>query len=158
VDQLIGAMDRISSQYNVKLGIIGDGPEKQHLEARRDSMDNPECIDFLGFLDEYERVLGHMRACDIFVSPSTREGFGLTFAEAMAADCSVIAGDHPDSAADEVIGNAGFLSKPTVGCISETVEMVLSGKKPEVEPRERAQRFDWDNVASQAEDAYRSVI
>lgn len=158
VDQLIEAMDRINSQYNVTLGIIGDGPEKQRLKVKRDSMDNPECVDFLGFLDEYERVLGHMRACDIFVSPSTREGFGLTFAEAMAADCIVVAGDHPDSAADEVIGNAGFLSKPTAECIAETIKMVLSGKEPEIEPRERAQQFDWDNVASQAEDTYRSII
>jgi glycosyltransferase involved in cell wall biosynthesis len=76
----------------------------------------------------------------------------------MAADCSVIAGDHPDSAADEVIGNAGFLTKPTVECIAETVEMVLSGKEPDIEPFERAQQFDWDNVASQAEDTYRSII
>jgi len=38
-------------------------------------------VEFLGFLDDYEDVLGHMRAADVFASPSTREGFGLTFAE-----------------------------------------------------------------------------
>jgi glycosyltransferase involved in cell wall biosynthesis len=63
-------------------------------------------VEFLGFLNDYEDVLGHMRAADIFASPSIREGFGVTFVEAMAADCTVIAADHPDSAADEVIDDA----------------------------------------------------
>jgi hypothetical protein len=50
-----------------------------------------------------------MRAANIFASPSKREGFGITFAEPMPVDCAVIAADHPDSAVDEVIGDAGFL-------------------------------------------------
>nr|WP_240940380.1 hypothetical protein [Haloarcula argentinensis] len=32
----------------------------------------------------------------------------------MATDCTVIAAAHPDSAADEVIGDAGFMIDPTV--------------------------------------------
>lgn len=36
-------------------------------------------VEMLGFLDDYADVLGHMRAADVFASPSTREGFGITF-------------------------------------------------------------------------------
>ena len=115
-------------------------------------------MEFLGFLDDYEDVLGQMRAADVFASPSTREGFGLTFVEAMAADCTVIAADHPDSAADEVIGDAGFLVEPTVGSLTETLDVTLNGTHPPTSPVERAQRYDWDAVADRAETVYRRAV
>ena len=115
-------------------------------------------MEFLGFLDDYKDVLGHMRAADIFASPSIREGFDITFVEAMAADCTVIAADHPDSAADEVIDDAGFLVDPTVESLTETLDGALSGTRPLTTPVERAQRYDWDAVAERAEATYRRAI
>ena len=99
-----------------------------------------------------------MRAAEIFCSPSTREGFGLTFAEAMAADCTVIAVNHPDSAADEVIADAGFLVDPNVDALTDMLDRALDGVRPEILPRERAQQYDWDAVANQAETAYRRAV
>jgi len=99
-----------------------------------------------------------MRAARIFASPSTREGFGITAAEAMAADCLVIGADHPESAVDEVIDGAGFLATPTVDGVSDTLQRALDGACPEVEPVERAQQFDWDIVTAQAEEAYQAAI
>jgi glycosyltransferase involved in cell wall biosynthesis len=87
-------------------------------------------VTFLGFLDEYEDVLGHMRAAQVFVSPSTREGFGITYAEAMAADCIVIAAGHPESAAGEVIGEAGYLVEPTVDGVVEVLDSAIAGSAP----------------------------
>jgi glycosyltransferase involved in cell wall biosynthesis len=115
-------------------------------------------MDLLGFLDDYEEVLGYMRPADIFYSPSTREGFGLTFAEAMAADCTVIAITHPDSAVDEGIGDAGFLVDLTVDALTEILDRALGGARPKTSPRERAKQYDWDAVTSQAETAYQRAI
>lgn len=39
----------------------------------------------------------------------------------MAAKCTVIAADHPKSAANEVIADAGFLVAPTVDALTETL-------------------------------------
>ena len=111
-----------------------------------------------GFLDGYEDVLGHMRAADVFASPSTREGFGITFLEAMAADCTVIAADHPESAADEVIADAGFCVAPTVDALAERLNAALGGARPSTSPVEHAQKYDWDAIAEQAETAYRRAI
>jgi hypothetical protein len=40
----------------------------------------------------------------------------------MAADCTVIVADHPDSATDEVIGDARFLFDPAVDDLTMTLE------------------------------------
>ena len=158
VDVLLDAFDAVANNHDATLGIVGDGPERDRLEAKQDTLSHADRVEFLGFLDDYEDVLGQMRAADVFASPSTREGFGLTFVEAMAADCTVIAADHPDSAADEVIGDAGFLVKPTVDALTETLDVTLNGTRPPTSPIERAQRYDWDAVADRAETVYRRAV
>ena len=95
-----------------------------------------------------------MRAASVFASPSTREGFGITYAEAMAAGCLVVGADHPDSAADEVVGEAGYLPEPTVQGVAAALDAALSGQAPDTDPEKRAQRFDWDEVTDQAEAIY----
>jgi len=82
----------------------------------------------------------------------------VTYAEAMAAGCTVIGADHPDSAADEVIGDAGFLVQPTVDDLGDTLRAILDGQAPPTDPVERAQQYDWDAVADQAEEAYQAGI
>ena len=154
VDILLDAFDAVASVHDATLGIIGDGPERERLKAKQESLTHADRVEFLGFLDDYENVLGQMRAADVFASPSTREGFGITFAEAMAADCTVLAADHPDSAADEVIDGAGFLVDPTVESLTKALNRALSGERPDTNPVQRAQQYDWDAVADRAEAAY----
>jgi glycosyltransferase involved in cell wall biosynthesis len=158
VDILLEAFDTVASDYDATLGIIGDGPELETLQAQRATLTYADSVDFLEFLEEYEDVLGYMRAADVFASPSIREGFGITFVEAMAADCTVVAADHPDSAADEVIGDAGFLVEPNVTEVAGALDSALSGHHPPEDPPARAARFDWDNIADKAEATYRQAI
>ncbi|MFD1633381.1 glycosyltransferase family 4 protein [Haloplanus ruber] len=158
VSLLLEAFDAVAEEHDATLGIVGDGPERDRLRRQAEGLTNAGRVDMLGFLDEYEHVLGHMAAARVFASPSTREGFGITFAEAMAADCTVVAADHPDSAADEVIGDAGFVVEPTVERLRETLDAVLGGRAPPRDPVERARQYDWDNVASAAAERYARVV
>ncbi|WP_411964473.1 glycosyltransferase family 4 protein [Haloferax sp. YSMS24] len=158
VSLLLDAFDRVATDSDATLGIIGEGPELDRLQTQAENLDHPDRVSFLGFLDDYEDVLGHMRAADVFASPSTREGFGITYAEAMAADCTVIGAQHPESAASEVIGDAGFLAHPTVESVTEQLERSLAGETPPTDSLGRAKQFDWDTVAEQAETTYERAI
>lgn len=102
--------------------------------------------------------VGAVGAARVCTSLSTRDGFGITFAEALAANCTVTAADHPDSAVDEVIGKAGFLTEPTTEGVAAAVDRALNGERPPQDPQERARRYDWDTVAQHAESTYRRAV
>ncbi len=63
----------------------------------------------------------------------------------------MIAADHPGSAADEVIDNAGFAVAPTVDAIASVLERALDGDRPPRDPVERASMYDWSAVTDQTE-------
>jgi glycosyltransferase involved in cell wall biosynthesis len=128
------------------------------LRKRASGLENADSVSFLGFLEEYETVLEYMRAAKVFASPSTREGFGITYAEAMAAGCIVIGAAHPESAASEVIGDAGYVVDPTVDAVSDALDKALSGVSPPTDPTEQARGFDWEAVTDQAESVYRRAV
>ena len=158
VDLLLDAFDRVADSYDATLGVLGNGPLHDELREQADALNHAGRVRFLGFLDDYDDVLGHLRAARVFASPSTREGFGITYAEAMAAGCTVIGANHPDSAASEVIGDAGYLTDPTVDDVADALSRALDGYQPPTAPTTRAMRFDWDTVAEETEGVYRRVL
>jgi glycosyltransferase involved in cell wall biosynthesis len=76
----------------------------------------------------------------------------------MAADCTDIAADHPESAADEVIGDAGLYVDPTVDSLTDTLDRALRGERPAADPTTRAEQFDWDVVDEKALATYRQAV
>lgn len=75
---------------NVRLLIVGDGPDRARLEALTRELGLHDIVHFLGFVESPAGVV-FRDATDIAVSPSRVEGFGLTVAEAGAAGRPVIA-------------------------------------------------------------------
>ena len=74
---------------DVKLIVIGDGPEKQKLIKKASDLRLEKNILWLGALPQ-TKVFECYSIMDIFVMPSLYEGFGLTAAEAMAASIPVV--------------------------------------------------------------------
>ena len=68
---------------DVTLKIIGEGPEREKLEAMA-----PSNVSLPG---ETEEIAQHFSEADVFIVPSRWEGFGLVAAEAMASGVPVIA-------------------------------------------------------------------
>ena len=68
--------------------VVGDGPERNGLEARAREAGPSDRVRFLGHRDDARRVLA---ACDIYANSSTFEGISLTILEAMAAGLPIVA-------------------------------------------------------------------
>lgn len=81
---------RETDAEDVVVAIVGDGPERNRLEDRVRRAGLDEAVRFLGPLYGQDLVDAY-HGCDIFVSCSDYESFGLTLVEAMAAGMPVVA-------------------------------------------------------------------
>ena len=157
VGLLLDAFDTAATETTT-LGIIGDGPQSQGLRQHAAQLSTADQITFLGFLDEYDDVLAHMQRADVFVSPSVREGFGITLLEAMAANCTVITANDSRSAGSEVVGDAGFVTPPTTEAVERAIRRALMGDRPEEDPVARAADYDWSKIATQTENYFTTLL
>ena len=92
VSQLISMMARLKEK-RARLIIIGDGPHEAALKAQVAEQQLEGKIVFLGRVEEAEKFR-LLRLCDIYVSTTQHEGFGLVFLEAMACGLPIVCYDN----------------------------------------------------------------
>ncbi|MCZ2355198.1 MAG: N-acetyl-alpha-D-glucosaminyl L-malate synthase BshA [Bacteroidia bacterium] len=87
---VLAVFEKIRTAIASKLIMVGDGPERSHLErlVREKGLNN--CVIFPGKQDCIEDILS---IGDLFLLPSESESFGLAALEAMACEVPVIATD-----------------------------------------------------------------
>ena len=93
-DLLIEAAVKLNGLVHVDL--IGDGSSRGYLENMVKRLNAEEFVSFMGTKTQ-PYIAEHLCEYDLFVQPSRWEGFGLTVAEAMAANVPVLvsAGQGP---------------------------------------------------------------
>lgn len=162
---LIKAFKSVKEKFNAAtLLIIGDGPDRNKLEARTKNIDS---IYFLG-RQEHDKVIEYLKAADIFVLASIstyndREGTSTVIMEAMAAGLPVITtkvGGNPYLIKDRI---NGFLVSPSNS--SELVEAIIKlTTNREISPKMRAQNLedvkqkDWPIIAEKINEVYKSIL
>ncbi|MDQ3493115.1 MAG: glycosyltransferase [Chloroflexota bacterium] len=102
----------LATGREVRLQLIGDGPERPRLEAQARTLGISDSISWEGYVGERERVLAMLRESDLFVLPSLTEGVPKVLVEAMACGVPVIAsavGGIPAVLGD---GDRGRLLRP----------------------------------------------
>jgi glycosyltransferase involved in cell wall biosynthesis len=75
---------------DLRLRVVGEGPERDSLEALAARLGVADRVTFLGALDR-ERLAAEYRSADLFVLPSLREGFGVVLLESLASGTPVVA-------------------------------------------------------------------
>jgi 1,2-diacylglycerol 3-alpha-glucosyltransferase len=92
-----------------RLLVVGDGPERENLEAYIKHMNIGDKVYFTGMV-EYKDIPAYLAASDIFVTPSSSETFGLSTVEAMAAGLPVLGIDAVGTGDIIEDGITGFIT------------------------------------------------
>lgn len=139
IGYLIEAM-RLMQDKDVWLDIYGDGPLKADLEdsIRRYGLKN---VRLMGKRTDIYSVLPQY---DVFISPSTVEGFGIAVAEAMSVGLPVIISDIPvyrEICKDKAI----YLDNKAPSSLTTIIQSILEGatslQKLSADNREYAQKM-----------------
>lgn len=106
------ALLRERTSKNVSLWIAGNGPMENRLRQQAKELKLENNIQWVGWIENQERLRDFFHSIDIFVQPSRRESFGVSAAQAAACGLPVIAsrfGGIPEVVIDR---KTGFLTTP----------------------------------------------
>ena len=145
---------------NTHFVLIGDGPERQELEALVARLQLQDRIHFVGFVKNVSEALA---AFDVAVIPSIREGFGLALAEAMAAARPIVAskvGGMVEMAQDKE--HVLFVPPADSQAIAESVIRILDNNKLAIQLGKAAcvqsEKFGIDRNVQELESLYTSMV
>jgi len=109
---------------NIRLMVIGDGHQKDALQAKAQQLRIENHVEFLGYRQDATSLL---KIFDVFVLPSLLEGIPRCVMEAMAAGVPVIVSDIPGNRDLVVSGKTGLLFAPgNAHDLAEKVEYARS--------------------------------
>ena len=143
----------------VSCAIVGEGPERPQLDQLVHQLGLSTDVEFLGRLESQESVFALIKSATVFALPTTREGFGIAVAEALACGTQVVTTDHHDNQARHLIedGVTGFLCDPTVDSLADALERALSCPLPTEQVRGRALP-GWQTLADDLGTIYTSLV
>lgn len=106
IDEVLESLPALARQVpNVTYLVVGDGPDRERLEAKARALGVANRVVFTGYIDESEKA-DHYRLADVFAMPGRGEGFGIVYLEALASGVPIVASRLDASA--EVVLNARF--------------------------------------------------
>lgn len=163
IDQVIKATAEIAKKIpNIKLMIIGDGPERDELEELVSKLKIEKNVIFTGFLQNHELVEA-LQACDIFLTASKTENMPISVMEAMAVGLPTIGADA--LGIPEIVKNNtnGYLVKPDdwKDMAQKTLKLINNKKLREEFAKtslKGSASFSQANMAKSLEKIYRKVI
>jgi len=161
VDLLIKALKKVKADLpDVKALIVGDGPEMEKLKSLAQELELEKNVEFCGFLEDYNEALALMKSSRIFVSPSTREGFGMAALEANACGLPVVTIKHKMNAVMDLVTNeTGAICLPTEQDLAGAICSMLP--KKEIMRRrciEEARKYDWERACDRVEKVYKQRL
>jgi glycosyltransferase involved in cell wall biosynthesis len=107
IQDLIWAADLLRVLHdNLRLLVIGDGPERQQLQRYARLASDLDHIQFLGERGDLCQIMPHL---DVLWNGSENRGVSIAVLEAMAAGVPVVASDTPCNREPVVEGETGFL-------------------------------------------------
>jgi len=148
---------------DARLLVAGTGPLEATLRRRAESLGLGARVVFAGRIAEADKV-AYYNAADLFVSPSSLEGFGFTVGEAMSCGLPVVVSDR--GALPELVahgaggfvcphGDAGELSRRMLELLGDAE---LRGRLGHFNRARVDRDFRWDRASRRVLDIYEDVV
>lgn len=165
VDLIIKAIkDVIGIHNNIRLRIVGDGPQMGYLKELVNELNLADYVIFEGFVANSE-VHKYYQKAHIFVNMSRSEGFATNCLEAMASGLAVVSskvGGFSDAIVDGLNGflveqeDYKMLAKKLIVLI-ENIHMI--GEFGRINRKEVSEKYDWEKVIiPKYLDVYRALV
>jgi glycosyltransferase involved in cell wall biosynthesis len=147
---------------NVRLVIVGGGPEEDNLKDRVQLMGLQDQVNFVGRID-YKVVPRYLTMADAFVSASVTEVHPLSIIEAMAAGLPVLGTNSPGVGDTVQDWETGFLvdQDDLSGFTAKMVRMVVDAEERRamgVRAQEASKDYSIERTTQMMLDRYRRVI
>jgi glycosyltransferase involved in cell wall biosynthesis len=143
------------------LVIVGnDSGERKAIEEKIQSCKLTAEVQLFSGLSDIE-VRCFYRLCDLFVFPSTYEGFGIPIIEAMAAGCPMVLSDIP--VFREITENLGiYFRYDDADNFAWAISKVLSSSSERTRQieygHERVKAFSFKSLAAQLQNLYSTLL
>lgn len=166
-DMLIEAISNLTDDIKnkIKLTIVGDGSERNSLEAKVKKFNLENKVIFTGWLPQKE-IIKYYQNSDIFCFPSIREFGGAVVLEAMACGLPCIVANN-GGIGEYVTEETGFkiepisrdyLTKELTNKIQILIENYELRQKMSLNSVERVKQFEWGTKAQKIVEIYQEMI
>jgi glycosyltransferase involved in cell wall biosynthesis len=122
IDDTLQVLSRLDD-YRYKFLVIGDGPERLHLEDLTKTLRLENRVKFMGSVSE-EVKYQLLDLSDVYLSTAMHEGFGLVFLEAMECGLPIVCYDRGGQTDFLASGQTGYLV--SLGDMDAFLERLLS--------------------------------
>jgi len=160
VEDVVATFLLIQEKMPATLLLLGDGPERTHIEASARKCESHNTIKFLGKQEQMGDILP---IADLFLLTSEYESFGLAALEAMAASVPVISTNAGGLPEININGFSGYMSN--VGDVEDMSKNALLILKDNATLQQfksnalaQAKKFGIENIVPLYEALYKKVI
>jgi glycosyltransferase involved in cell wall biosynthesis len=150
---LIQAFQKALEKREMRLVVIGDGPERGRLERMVDELGIGEFVHFPGFLEPPWQWMIHS---DLFVLSSSWEGLPTVLIEALALGCRIVSTDCP-SGPREILSDGRFGQLAPVNDAQALADAMLVALDMPHDPLLQKLRAR-DFMVTPSAEAYRSLL
>ena len=126
LDILINAVAILKeNNINTQLILIGDGEEKEKLKKLADKLHIKENVHFAGYV---KNAVKYLKALDVFVLPSKKEGLPYVLLEAGFAKLPVITSDIPGI--KDIVKNkkTGLIISPNKDILADSIKKLIQNR------------------------------
>jgi glycosyltransferase involved in cell wall biosynthesis len=163
IPALLTAFSRLKKSANIPHGLLLFGPNILGLPLDRMTAElgiTDSVVQTDGRLNNHQDIIPIYCAADVFVHPSSYEGFSITLVEAMACGVPVVTVNQ-GAARDIAGGVAVMVDEPTADNLTEAIHRALTDRSLAMSLRakaiERAKSFRYEETARRTLDILRRV-